>query len=703
MKNLLLVGNPNTGKTTFFNTITKSDEHVGNWHGVTVDGKSKKFRFNSKEYVMTDLPGTYSLTTLSFEEQVTVDALLENKEDVVVNICDINNLERNLYLVLQLVEAKRKFVLFVNDTNTKKCYASFDIKKLSNILGVPVVVGNAQKKECKNLLNQIEDQESTLKIDYLEGLNIEKIEKQITKECLVAGLDSKWCAIKLCENDEKIAKKLQISREKQQIIENLKPKFSCSQVARGRFQKVKQILKECDYKKTTSNSRLGWFDKIATNKLAGVLLFFAFMLGVFYLTFFSLGAWLGDLVCKLLDLSLGNALTKLCADCPLWVKDFALVGVLGGLETLLSFLPQIVLLFLFLSILEETGYMSRVAFLFDDIFSKLGLSGKSAYTLIMGFGCATSAIFTARNMEDKNSQIKTALLAPFMSCSAKLPIYLVLGAAFFGAKNIFVVFILYLIGIFVSVLVALLLEAKPLKSKRQSFILEFPDYRVPSLKKILKLVWKNFASFISRVGGVLVFVNIIVWFLQSFSFSFQYVPTDGGRSILESLGKILAPVFIPLGFGNWGAVSALLAGVVAKEVVVSSIAIFNGMSGASSNQTISMTLLDPLSPVHFTPASCFSFLVFCLLYCPCLSSMVVLKKEIGRKWMWLALVIQLVSAYVFAFVFYTLFLVFTKVAKWKIITVACVILIAISFVVVLVKSKKKKCSACCENCSGCGK
>lgn len=703
MKNLLLVGNPNTGKTTFFNTITKSDEHVGNWHGVTVDGKSKKFKFNSKEYVMTDLPGTYSLTTLSFEEQVTVDALIENKEDVVVNICDINNLEKNLYLVLQLVEAKRKFVLFVNDTNAKKCHASFDIKKLSNILGVPVVVGNAQKKECKNLLNQIEDQESTLKIDYLEGLNIEKIEKQITAECLAVGLDSKWCAIKLCENDEKIAKKLQISQQKQQIIDGLKPKFSCSQVARGRFRKVKQILKECDYKKTTQNSRLGWFDKIATNKVAGVLLFFALMFGVFYLTFFSLGAWLGDLVCRLLDLSLGNALTKLCANCPLWVKDFALVGVLGGLETLLSFLPQIVLLFLFLSILEETGYMSRVAFLFDDIFSKLGLSGKSAYTLIMGFGCATSAIFTARNMEDKNSQIKTALLAPFMSCSAKLPIYLVLGAAFFGAKNIFVVFILYLIGIFVSVLVALLLEAKPLKSKRQSFILEFPDYRVPSLKKILKLVWKNFASFVTRVGGVLVFVNIIVWFLQSFSFSFHYVPTDGGRSILESLGKVLAPVFIPLGFGNWGAVSALLAGVVAKEVVVSSIAIFNGMSGASSNQTISMTLLDPLSPVHFTPASCFSFLVFCLLYCPCLSSMVVLKKEVGRKWMWLALAIQLVSAYVFAFVFYTLFLVFTKVAKWKIITVACVILIAISFVIVFVKNKKKRCGVGCENCSNCCK
>lgn len=216
-------------------------------------------------------------------------------------------------------------------------------------------------------------------------------------------------------------------------------------------------------------------------------------------------------------------------------------------------------------------------------------------------------------------------------------------------------------------------------------------------------MWKNFASFISRVGGVLVFVNIIVWFLQSFSFSFHYVPTGGGRSILESFGKILAPVFIPLGFGSWGAVSALLAGVVAKEVVVSSIAIFNGMGGANSNQEISRTLIDPLSPVHFTPASCFSFLVFCLLYCPCLSSMVVLKKEVGRKWMWLALVIQLVSAYVFAFVFYTLFLVFTKVAKWKIITVTCIICIVISFVIVFVRNKKKRCGVGCENCSNCCK
>lgn len=705
MTNLLLVGNPNTGKTTFFNTITKSDEHVGNWHGVTVEGKTKKFKYNSKEYSMTDLPGAYSLTSLSFEEQVTIDALLNNLDDTVINICDINNLEKNLYLCLQLVEAKRKFVLFINDTNTKKCHSTLDEKKLSQILGVPVIVGNAQKKDCKRLLEKMDSSKSLLKVDYFEDLNVKKIADTIAPECEKTNLDKEWCAIKLCENDQKIEEKLEISHQKQQIIQKLLPKYSCSQVAQSRHKKIKSILKDCDYKKTNYQQKIGWFDKIATHKVFGVLLFLALMLGVFYLTFFSLGAWLSDCVTTLVDVSLGKWLASLCQNCPMWVEEFVLVGIVGGLETLLGFLPQIVLLFLCLSILEETGYMSRVAFLFDDIFSKLGLSGKSAYTLIMGFGCSTTAILTARNMEDKNSQIKTALLAPFMSCSAKLPIYLVLGGVFFGGANVFVIFFLYLLGIIVSILVAMILEKGKLKSNRQSFILEFPDYRFPSIKKTLKLVWKNFVSFITRVGGVLIFVNIIVWFLQSFSFSFAYVPTDGGKSILETLGMVLAPIFVPLGFGNWGAVSALFAGVVAKEVVVSSIAIFNGIGKGEeiTKNSLSQTLLDPLSAVHFTPASCMSYLVFCLLYCPCLSSMVVLKKEVGRKWAWLALLIQFVAAYIFAFVCFTLFLVFTKVAKWKIITVACAIMIVVAFVVTFIRLKKGKCKNCSAHCSHCEK
>lgn len=705
MTKLLLVGNPNTGKTTFFNTITKSDEHVGNWHGVTVEGKTKKFKHKSQEFEMTDLPGTYSLTSLSFEEQVTIDALLENRDDVVVNICDINNLEKNLYLCLQLVEAKRKFVLFVNDTNTKKCHSSFDAQKLSQILGVPVFVGNAQKNECKNLLDKLHDEKSCLEVDYFDDLNIKKIAEIIAPECEGKGLDKEWCAIKLCENDQNLAKKLEISQQKQKNINNLMPKFSCSHVARCRYVKIRSILSACNYQKTIRQEKLCLFDKIATHKVFGVFLFLALMLGVFYLTFFSFGAWLSNGVTAFCDMTIGNWLSILCQNCPLWVKEFVLVGIVGGLETLLSFLPQIVLLFLFLSILEETGYMSRVAFLFDDIFSKLGLSGKSAYTLIMGFGCSTTAILTARNMEDKNSQIKTALLAPFMNCSAKLPIYLVLGGVFFGGDNVFVIFFLYLLGILVSILVALLLEKKPLKSNRQSFILEFPDYRFPNAKKIAKLVWKNFVSFITRVGGVLIFVNIVVWFLQSFSFSFSYVPTDGGKSILETLGKILAPIFVPLGFGNWGAVSALLAGIVAKEVVVSSIAIFNGVGKGEeiTKNSLSQTLLDPLSAVHFTPASCMSFLVFCLLYCPCISSMVVLKKEVGRKWAWLAILIQFVAAYACAFVCYTLFLVFTKVEKWKIITTACVLIIVISFFVTIHRAKNKKCASCSYDCTHCKK
>ncbi len=693
-RKMLLVGNPNTGKTTLFNTLTKSDEHVGNWHGVTVEGKTKKFKYNQKEYMLTDLPGTYSLTSLSFEEQVAIDSLIENEDDVVINICDLNNLEKNLYLTLQLVEAKRKFVLFVNDTNTKRIKSSFNTEKLSKILGVKVVVGNAQKSACKKILEDLDDQKSTFKVDYFEGLDFAEIEKLIKPECDKLNLDSRFCAIKLFENDKKIEKKLQFDEKKLKLIQKLKPIQSCSMIAKSRHKKIKEILKCCDYNKSVTKNALGWFDKIATHRVFGVLFFIALMAGVFYITFFSLGNFLGEQVEFVIENSLGRLARSISSSSPEWVQEMLSIGVVGGIKSLFAFLPQIVLLFLFLSILEETGYMSRVAFLFDDIFSKLGLSGKSAYTLIMGFGCSTSAIITARNMEDKNSQIKTALLAPYMSCSAKLPIYLAIGSAFFPKTNILVVLAMYLLGIVVSIILASLLQKKVLKSDRQSLVLEFPDYKIPGVKKIGKVVLKNVFSFVARVGGVLLFVNVVVWFLQSFSFSFEYVKGSSTSSILESLGYALAPIFKPLGFGSWGAVSALLAGVIAKEVVVSSIAIFNGVEQGG----VGASLLNPASPVFFTPASAISFLVFCLLYCPCISSCVVLKKEVGRKWMWISIGMQLVVAYIASFVVYTLILLFTSTPLWIGVTAACVSLIILSFVVVLF-SKKKNCSKNCSKCS----
>ena len=636
--NILLIGNPNTGKTTLFNTLTKSDEHVGNWHGVTVDKKNKLFKLNGDKKVLTDLPGLYSLTSLSFEEQVSIDELISNPDSLIVNICDLNNLEQNLYLTLQLKEMGRNFVLLLNNTNSKKMYSSIDIKKLSSELGVKVVEVNAQNKSAKTKLEKVFNDEADIKnLDYFEGLPIERIEQIIKDDCKKINANSYFCAIKLLENDEKIEKLLNIDPQKKKLIEKLKPTHSCSEVARCRHNYIKNLLKKCVYKKTKLNNGLSVFDKIATHKVWGVVLFLLVMFVAFYLTFFSLGAKLSDLIVKGVDLTLGRAVIKLTQGCQMWVKELFSVGVVGGISALLGFLPQIVLLFLFLGIMEETGYMSRIAFLFDDIFSKLGLSGKSAYTLMMGFGCSTSAIMTARNMESKNSKIKTALLAPYMSCSAK-----------------------------------------------------FPALKAPSAKKILKQVWKNFYQFLVRVGSLLIFVNVIVWVVQSFSFKFSYVAITGEKSMLETLGGILSPIFYPLGFSGWGPVAALLSGIIAKEVVVSSISIFNG----ASESTIGASLTNPASAVFFTPASCMSFLVFCLLYIPCASSIAVLRKEVGRKWTFLACIIQFVTAYICAFIVYTIFLVFLKVEKWKILTFVSLAIIVISFIVVFLKRKKKGCLSC---------
>ena len=365
---------------------------------------------------------------------------------------------------------------------------------------------------------------------------------------------------------------------------------------------------------------------------------------------------------------------------------------------MLTFLPQVALLFFFLSLLEDSGYLSRVAFVFEDILSKVGLSGKSVYTLLMGFGCSTSAVLTARNMEDKNSKIKTALLTPYMSCSAKFPIYSVLGGAFFGAKNIFVIIGLYFLGVAVAILMSYILEKTFLKSKEQSFILEFPPYRVMSLKRTFSVLWKNVKEFLLRVGSLIIAMNVIVWVLSNFSFTFSYVEVNGGVSMLETLGKILSPIFIPLGFKSWGLVSALIAGLVAKEVIVSSIALFNGVQ-ESSLGNLAASIKNSASPVYFASgASALSYLVFCLLYFPCLATMSVLSKEIGKKWTFIGIGIEFLVAYILSFIVYRIALGFQTFGGLKT-TIFCLSLLAIilSFVYVYKKITKKQCAGC-EKC-----
>lgn len=663
----MLVGNPNTGKTTLFNSITCSNEHVGNWHGVTVSEKEKPFSVMENKFVLVDLPGIYSLTPLSFEEEVATEYIFANNSFPIINICDINNLKRNLFLTMQLKELSSEIIVFVNTFKNKKNNKKIkekieNAKKILNKLDVKYFIGNAENKNDVNSFKKY-----LLNLKYSFNKNINKIKEKYNKN-----------------------NNLNFQEDNKKIFLKINSYFSDTK----------------SYDDVYGKSKL---DKILLNKFLAFPIFFAVLFLIFYLTFFSFGAWLCDLLRYFIQNIIGGQVVGwLKGVCEVeWFIDLVETGVFGGVGSILSFLPQVVLLFFFLSLLEESGYLSRVAFLFEDIFSKVGLSGKSVYTLLMGFGCSTTASLTARNMEDKNSKIKTAILTPYMSCSAKLPIYAIIGGAFFGASNVFVIFGIYLLGVVIALLLSLILEHKVLKSNTQSFILEFPSYKLPSIKRVLSIITENVKLFLIRIGTIIFALNMVIWILQSFSFTFKFVSTNGGKSMLQSIGEIVAPVFAPLGFGNWGATSALIAGLVAKEIIVSSIAMFNGVNVSGDGlktQTMS-SIMNPLSVVYFTPASALSFMVFCLLYAPCFATISVFKKEIGVKWTIIAIVLQFTIAYFMSYLFFNLYKVFDGSGSFNFIFILIGILtIFVSFIFVINKIRNKSlCSYCkgnknCEKC-----
>ncbi len=690
-----LIGNPNTGKTTLFNTLTSSNEHVGNWHGVTVEQKSKMINWKGEEIEVVDLPGIYSLSRLSFEEKVATDYLLSHQTDFVINICDYKNIERNLYLTLGLLELNLKVIIVVNQIERKK-FRTINLQKLAGMLGVPIIsVDASNKKSVEKLKDKLVDYNSkplfsANKLPYLDRLNLQQVAKLIPQ--YVAKNALSFYAIKLLEDDKDIKDKFSI----QQTF------GKAEEVAKCRYDYIDFLFSNCASKssKIYGESTL---DKVLLNKFLALPIFLLIMALVFYLTFFLVGSFLSDLLALALNNLVANPVLSFLENAvgnTSWIYSLFENAIFGGVLTVLSFLPQVALLFLFLSILEDSGYLSRVAFVFEDILSKVGLSGKSVYTLLMGFGCSTSAILTARNMEDKNAKIKTALLTPYMSCSAKFPIYVCLGGAFFGASNIFVIMGLYLLGVVVAVAISLIFEKTILKSKQQSFILEFPPYRPIRAKEVLKVLYVNTKEFLVRVGTLIITMNVIVWLLSSFSFSFEYLPSGQGGSMLEKLGIILSPLFVPLGFGSWGLVSALIAGLIAKEVIVSSIALFSGAQGGQ-NEMIS-ALYNSASAVYFASgASVLSYLVFCLLYFPCLSSVSVLSKEIGKKWTFFGVVIEFFVAYFLAMIVYNIALMIELGLWWKVLLfVAGVVIILLSiYYIVKVVGNKKNCKDCSNHCT----
>ena len=693
MKDIVaLVGNPNTGKTTFFNSVTNADEHVGNWHGVTVEFKEKKFRTKSKkEMIVTDLPGTYSLSPYSYEEGVTRDYLLAHKNCKVINIADGNNLEKSLLLTLELLEMGICPILCINmATEIKKKGIEINIQKIKNLLGIEVFLCDAYNK---NQVTEIVEKAINNDTKYQNKLTYQN--KLINKFDNLLNLDiENFDKIKVLELDEYFIKKQNLSQKQ---IEILTKNNTCEFVLKTKYEFIDKILSQCIKYKSKQIYGFGELDKLVLNRWLAIPIFVLIIFAIFFFTFGPVGTFLTNSLSLFFEniffVPLVSLIKKLTTN--KFIIDFFSFAVCGSLQSIVCFLPQIILMFLGLYILEDTGYMSRLAFSFEDYLKKVGLSGKSVFTLLMCFGCSTTATLTARNLENKNSKIKTAMLTPYISCSAKLPIYSVICGAFFPKHKFMIIIGLYLLGIVIALLTSYLLNKKVLKSKNVTFAMEMPPYRLPSAKKVFKNVFVNIKQFLLRAGTMLFSFSCIIWILQNCNLKMQY---GTGDSILQVLSGFIAPLFAPLGFGSAGVVTALLCGVVAKEIIVSTIGMVNGLGEKSGANQIANSILLPTSVFFLTKQSSLAFLVFATLYVPCISTTSVMIKEIGFKWTAISSIIQFAISYLISFVVYRISIYFVCngfVSGFVSVVVFVVLSLVVIFAVGLLKQK----NACkfCQN------
>lgn len=643
---VILAGNPNTGKTTLFNTLTNSFEHASNWHGVTVDVKQKQYEYAGKKFEVCDLPGLYSLDAYSKEEKIASDFIEQNRDAVVVCILDANNLKRNLFLALELKEKTPNLIFAVNMAKEVK---SFDAKKLEQELGVKTLAIDARKKKSAKTLKET-----------IADFAIEQIVPNKTLE-----------QFDMSDFEKK---------------------------SKQKFQEIADLLNRIGYQQNGlyGKSKL---DKIVLSKFGSFVIFALVMGFVFFITFGTIGNTFsekvndifGALSVKLYDFFQGFIKNEL-------LLRFINEGVIAGALSVTSFLPQIILLFACLNFLEDFGYLSRVAFMFDPFFKRLGLTGRSAFSLIMGFGCTTTAIMTSRNLDNKNLQKRTSILLPFMSCSAKLPIFAVIASTFFAKYKVLIVFSLYLFAILLMVVVALIFSKKDKEQEEQTFLLEMPKYRAPSLSKVLKNALTAGKNFIVRVGGAIVLSSVVIFMLYNFSFKFQYVGQNSENSVLYVLAKLLSWIFKPLGFGSVGATIAIFSGFVAKEMVVSSLAIVNKVPVDG----LALSLASSSSAVWFSPISAISFLVFVLLYTPCVSACIMMKKENGRKTMWLSIGLQIGIAYLASFLVYNILSSIVK-RQYGFLAGLLILVALAGFAVIKYLKKKniKSVSACNGSCEAC--
>ena len=657
-----LIGNPNSGKTTLFNQMTGSNQRVGNFPGVTVEKKEGPVR-GHKGITVVDLPGVYSLSPYTAEEVVTRDFLISEKPDMIINIIDATNIERNLYLTLQLMELNIPMVLALNMMDEIRGNGtSIDIQKLQEQLGIVVVPISASKNDGVDELTHRAIKCAELKVkpknlDFCSGYvhnALHSIAHLISDEASEAGLPLRFAAAKIVEGDQPVIQRLNLMEPEldiiQHIVDDMENHLNTDReaaMADMRYAYIENICTGCVKKEEHNREHLRSvkIDSVLTHKYFAIPIFLGIMLIIFWLTFGFLGAGLSDLLGLAIDGVTGaadHALSQVMVNPAL--HSLIINGIFAGVGSVLSFLPIIVVLFFFLSILEDSGYMARVAFVMDKLLRKIGLSGRSFIPMLIGFGCSVPAIMATRTLPSERDRKMTIILTPFMSCSAKLPIYAVFSAAFFSAYESLVMISLYVLGIVIGIIAGLILKKTIFEGSPVPFVMELPPYRLPSAKSVFLKMWERAMDFIKKAFTVIFIATIIIWALQNFDFGLNMVG-DTESSILAYVGKLVAPILAPLGFADWRAATALVTGLTAKEAVVSTFAILLGASDTAS--------VEPLLSSIFTPLSAFSFLTFSLLYMPCVAAMAAVKREMGGwKSAGLVMAFQTLIAWIVAMIVY---------------------------------------------------
>ena len=662
-----LAGNPNCGKTTLFNALTGSNQYVGNWPGVTVEKKEGTAHLGDRELTVVDLPGIYSLSPYSMEEIVARDFIIGEGPDAVLNIVDATNLERNLYLTVQLLELERPLVLALNFMDEVEARGDhIDLARLSRELGVPVVPIVAKSGQGLEELLEVAHRQmhigytfepDDLYDDFTHDIH-HRMGNLIHDYAYAAGLPAHWASIKLLEGDEVVQQALQLPSHVQARLDEIIAEYEASSdlgdretlIADSRYQFIQRVVEHSVTKgaKASQPTLTDRIDRVVTGKYTALPLFLCAMLVMFVVTFGPFGSWLQGWVETFIQLG-SDALRSGMAAAGVSPVLISLVcdGIISGVGGVLSFLPQIALLFFFLSFLEDSGYMSRAAFIMDRLLRRFGLSGKAFIPMLMGFGCSVPAIMGARTMENEKDRRMTILLVPFMSCSAKLPVYGMIAGAFFGPWAGLAIFALYVIGMVMGILSGLIFKRTLFSGEPAPFVLELPPYRFPSLENIASHVWQKVKGFLVKAGTLILLMSVILWLLQNFSFSLTMVD-DTSQSMLGTLGGFIAPVFAPLGFGFWQAAVALLTGLIAKEMVVSSLSMFYGFSLTAAGSQVAAAMAG------FTPLSAFTMLVFILLYVPCVAAVSTLAREMNSlKWTLFSIAWQIGVAYAAAFLVHT--------------------------------------------------